>query len=131
MFTIHQVKEAHSKVKSGADFPAYVQDLIKLGVYSYNNYVADGHTEYLGEGNYRIPSEAKYKSLHVAEKGDPINLKKFLKAHQEGKSNYPEFCQQAAESGVEKWTVDLKKMTCCYYDKTGNIMIMEEIPEAT
>jgi hypothetical protein len=28
MFTITQIKEAHSKVKSGADFPAYIQGLI-------------------------------------------------------------------------------------------------------
>lgn len=32
MFTIEQIKEAHSKVKSGADFPNYIQDLIILGV---------------------------------------------------------------------------------------------------
>ena len=30
MFTIAQIKEAHSKVKSGADFPQYIQDLIQL-----------------------------------------------------------------------------------------------------
>ena len=34
MFTVNQIKEAHSKVKSGADFPAYIQDIKKLGVYS-------------------------------------------------------------------------------------------------
>ena len=44
MFTIDQIKEAHSKVKSGADFPQYVQDLIKLGVIHYTTYVRDGHT---------------------------------------------------------------------------------------
>ena len=27
MFTENQIKETHSKVKSGADFPAYIQDL--------------------------------------------------------------------------------------------------------
>ena len=32
MFTIEQIKNAHAKVKSGADFPTYVQNLIKLGV---------------------------------------------------------------------------------------------------
>ena len=32
MFTIQQIKEAHSKVKSGSDFPKYVQDIIALGV---------------------------------------------------------------------------------------------------
>ncbi len=32
MFTIEQIKEAHAKVKSGADFPNYIHDLIILGV---------------------------------------------------------------------------------------------------
>ena len=32
MFTVEQIQEAHSKVKSGADFPKYIQDIKKLGV---------------------------------------------------------------------------------------------------
>ncbi len=44
MFTVEQIKTAHSKVKSGADFPAYIQDINKLGVASYETFVTDGHT---------------------------------------------------------------------------------------
>ena len=32
MFTLEQIKLAHSKVKSGADFPAYIKELKALGV---------------------------------------------------------------------------------------------------
>jgi hypothetical protein len=39
MFAIEQIKAAHSKVKSGADFLNYVQDLIKLGITSYETLV--------------------------------------------------------------------------------------------
>jgi len=46
MFTIEQIKDAHAKVKSGADFPAYVQEVIRLGVTRYETYVADGQTHY-------------------------------------------------------------------------------------
>lgn len=35
MFSINQIEEAHSKVKSGIDFPNYVQDIIKIGVTGY------------------------------------------------------------------------------------------------
>jgi uncharacterized protein YbcV (DUF1398 family) len=42
MFTIEQIKIAHTKVRSGADFPNYIQDLINLGITSYETYVADG-----------------------------------------------------------------------------------------
>lgn len=44
MFTEAQIKHAHSKVQSGADFPAYIQEIISLGVISYDVYVADGHS---------------------------------------------------------------------------------------
>ena len=32
MFTVQQIKEAHSKVKSGADFPKYIQEIKGFGV---------------------------------------------------------------------------------------------------
>lgn len=35
MFTTEQIHAAHSKVKSGADFPNYIRDLKQLGVVYY------------------------------------------------------------------------------------------------
>lgn len=52
MFTLEQIKEAHAKVRSGADFPTYVQDLIGLGVTCYQTYVSDGHTDYFGKKGF-------------------------------------------------------------------------------
>jgi uncharacterized protein YbcV (DUF1398 family) len=51
MFTIEQVKAAHSKVRSGADFPAFIQDIKKLGVTYYETFVSDGHTDYYGSND--------------------------------------------------------------------------------
>jgi len=64
MFTIEQIKEAHAKVKSGADFPNYIQDLIILGVKGYDTFVSDGHTEYYGVNNYTVASEEKYRNIN-------------------------------------------------------------------
>jgi uncharacterized protein YbcV (DUF1398 family) len=129
MFTIEQLKAAHSKVRSGADFPQYVQDLIKLGVTEYQTFVRDGHTVFLGKDGCKLQSEAKYAVLEVADKSDRYQFQKDLKEHQQGKSDYPAFCLQSAASGVEKWVVNMAKMTCTYYDKTGNEMLVEEIPD--
>jgi len=128
MFTIEQVKAAHAKVKSGADFPAYVQDLIQLGVKSYNTFVADGHADYFGENGYQTSSAAKYDALTVADRSNTENFKHKLKIHQQGQTNYMTFCHDAADTGVEKWTVDLIEMLCIYYDKAGNVMAVEAIP---
>jgi uncharacterized protein YbcV (DUF1398 family) len=128
MFQLAQIKHAHAKVKSGADFPAYVQDLIQLGVVSYDTFVTDGHTLFTGADNYTIESEPKYSPLDIAQISDAEKFKQYLQMHQQGRTDYPTFCNHAAESGVEKWTVDMNAMTCTYYDKSNNKMLEEKIP---
>lgn len=130
MFTVNQIKEAHSKVKTGADFPRYVQDLIRLGVRKYSTFLNDGHTEFQGENNYHIQSEPRYAPQPVSDKSDPQKLEYYIKAHQQGQSDYPTICRQAARVGVEKWIVDIGEMTCTYYDKSGAKMMSEAIPQA-
>jgi len=129
MFTIEQIKTAHLKVKSGADFPNYVQDLIKLGVTSYETYVSDGHTDYSGKDGYKTSTVQKYSQLIIAEQSDAEQFRLDLKAHQQGKTDYATFCNDCAKSGVEKWTVRMDKMTCTYYDKAGNEILVEAIPQ--
>lgn len=128
MFTIDQVKAAHSKVKSGADFPAYIAELKALGVVLYETYVTDGHTDYKGGNGHKASSPAKYDVLMIAETADADRFKKELKEHQQGMSDYPTFCNQSANNGVEKWEVDIPAMTCTYFDKAGNTLLVETIP---
>lgn len=128
MYTIDQVKAAHSKVKSGADFPAYIQDLIELGVTGYETYVSDGHCLYFGKDNFEIQSPAKYDELVISKTSDQDRFIKELKDHQQGKTNYPEFCRMSAETGIEKWVVNMSEMTCNYYDQTGKEILSELIP---
>lgn len=85
MFTVEQIKAAHSKVKSGADFPNYVQDLIKLGV-TY----------------YETSSAAKYATLSIAQTFDVRQFSIALKAHQQGQTDYATFCSDCAKLGVLK-----------------------------
>jgi len=127
MFTLDQIKQAHTKVKSGADFPQYVQDLRQLGIQQYSQYVADGHTVYIGEG-HQIEAPAQYGPFTVANIANTPSLQHHLRIHQAGETDYLTFCRHAAEDGVEKWTMDLLAMTCTYYDTAGNIMVVEKIP---
>jgi uncharacterized protein YbcV (DUF1398 family) len=127
MFTLSQINEAHSKVKSGKEFPDYVKDLTNLGVTKFDAYVSDGHARYFGEGEYTIISDPIYEAMNVKEQGDPVKFSHFLKIYQQGETDYPTFCRHATETGVEKWTVDMSRKTCTYYDKKGNEMLTEEI----
>ncbi len=69
-----------------------------------------------------------FPGLRTGEENPYRKFKQYLKIHQQGQTDYLTFCKHSAETGVEKWTVDLLEMTCTYYDKAGNIMLMEEIP---
>ncbi len=128
MFTIHEIEDIHAKVKSGADFPRYIQELTKLGIINYSIYVNDGHTVYSGKDNYQITSDPKYPSLYIAEESDTERLQHALTIHQQGQTNYITFCKHSAAAGVQKWTVDIKEMLCTYYDKNGKIMLVEQVP---
>jgi uncharacterized protein YbcV (DUF1398 family) len=129
MFTVEQIKAAHSKVKSGADFSAYIQDIKKMGVIFYETFVADGHTDYYGANYYKTSSVAKYDTLTIAQVSNIEQFKTDIKAHQQGKTDYPIFCNDCAKSGIEKWAVCMDKMTCTYYDKEGNEILTEQIPQ--
>jgi len=129
MFTIDQIKAAHSKVKSGADFPAYIQAIKKLGVSFYETFVTDGHTIYYGADNFETSTGAKYPALKIAEISNIEQFKTDIKAHQQGKTDYPTFCSDCAKSGIVKWVVSIDKMTCTYYDFAGNEVLVESIPE--
>lgn len=128
MFSIDQIAAAHSKVRSGADFPQYIQDLTLLGVTGYVTYVADGHTDYQGSNHFSISSSAKYETLEVAETSDATTFEQELRGHQQGKTSYPAFCKACAAAGVEKWAVSVNGLTCTYYDKAGNKLLEEKIP---
>jgi uncharacterized protein YbcV (DUF1398 family) len=128
MFTINQIQEAHSKVKSGADFPRYIQEIKALGVHSYDTYVTDGHTDYYDSGKSKVSTSEKYTPVLIA---DEVHLEQFqqdLKAHQQGKTDYITFINDCAKSGVEKWSVDMNHMTCTYFDKKGTTLLEEKIP---
>lgn len=130
MFTIEQIEQAHEKVKLGADFPKYIQELKAMGVKGFETWVCDSHTEYIGINDFRIKSKSKYDELLISEKSDKENFKTQLKEHQLGKTDYFTFCKDCATTGIEKWVVKFDSMTCTYYDKRDTEILVEQIPAA-
>jgi len=128
MFTIEQIKAAHSKVNSGADFPRYFENLRALRVSWYETFVTDGHTVYHGTNDYETTSPARYTALPIAARANPQQFQADLQAHQQGKTDYPTFCGQCAVLGVAKWIVRMEARTCTYYDRENHVVLTEVIP---
>lgn len=128
MFTLEQIKQAHSKVKSWADFPAYVKELIAMWVRSYDTFVDNVRAEYRGEDSI-LTSQPKFDSIFINDTVDKEKFAQYLKAHQQGKTDFMTFRTDAAHSGVYKRTMDMTTMTCTYYDKHNNIILAEVLPQ--
>lgn len=128
MFTVNEIQEAHAKVKSGADFPKYIQEIKKMGVKSFETWVKDSHTNYLGSNNFSVQSNPQYDDLTISDDLNKEEFTRLLKIHQQSETDYFTFCNHCAETGVEKWIVDLDALTCTYYDKKGDLVLTEQIP---
>ena len=129
MFTAEQIEAAHSTVKTGADFPKYIQEIKVMGVMAFETWVKDSHTKYFGADDFRALSKPMYKDMVIAESSNKDRFKHYLKIHQQGETDYLTFCGHCAETGIEKWFVCLDKMTCTYYDKAGKEILIEQIPQ--
>ena len=128
MFTLEQIEAAHTKTKSGADFPQYIRDLKELGVTRFQTFVADCHSVYSGGDGFEIQSWSQYESIKINSTLDAERFKKWLKDNQEGRNNFYEFCTICAESGIAYWIMDLEDMTCTYYDVHHNSVLAEVVP---
>ncbi|MDC6390486.1 DUF1398 family protein [Maribacter sp. PR1] len=128
MFTVEQIERAHGKVKSGADFPKYIQEIKEMGVAEFETWVFDSHTIYFGKGGFQTKSEPKYEELTISDTSDKAKFETYLKIHQKGETDYFTFCTHCAETGIEKWVANLDRMTCIYYDKEGNDILTEVVP---
>lgn len=128
MFTLEQLATAHSKVRSGADFPGYIREIKALGVTHYEAYVQDGHIDYHGENGYALTKAARYDPLEISDNLETEEFKANLLAHQQGKTDYLTFIRMCADTGIEKWEIRMSEMTCTYFDKTGSEVLVEQIP---
>ncbi|RLJ33109.1 uncharacterized protein YbcV (DUF1398 family) [Chryseobacterium sp. 7] len=127
-FTIENIKAEHQKVKSGADFPQYIQAIKALGVSHYKAYVSDGNTEYFNSENESVQTGQKYDTLTVSDTLNLENFKARLKLHQQGGTDYMTFCNDCAENGIKGWAMDLHAMTCTYFDQNENDVLTEQVP---
>jgi uncharacterized protein YbcV (DUF1398 family) len=127
MFTLEQIAQAHSRVKSGADFPRYVQDIIALGVQRYTTWLTDGHTDYEGQGQ-QLSTAPKYAAQPIADWTNDTHFRKRLQFHQQGGTDFPTFCAEARAAGVQRWVVDTEAMTCTYFTPSNEVVLVEAIP---
>lgn len=127
MFTIEQIEEVHASLGKKETLRDYVQALAMLGVARYESFVSDGHSEYIGRDDRRVLSKPAHDELTVAQTSDRDALLDQWKRHQQGETSYYEMSRGLADCGVEKWTVDTHAMTMTVHDRSGAVLLVEQI----
>jgi len=127
MFTIEQINDIHDRLGSAKTLAEYVRALKALGVERYDSYLADGHSEYFGQGGHTVVSPPVHEVLPVAATGQRETFLQHLDRHERRETTYLEMSRGLAQSGIEKWTVDTGRMTMTFYDKAGAEMLFEQI----
>ena len=129
MFTIEQINDLHDRLGSAKTFPEYVRALKAIGVERGDSYLADGHSEYFGQGGHSVVSPPLHEVLVVAETSQRGTFLEHLGRHERSETTYFEMSRGLAQSGIEKWTVDTGKMTMTFYDKAGREMLVQQISD--
>ncbi len=50
-----------------------------------------------------------------------------LQRHARGETSYLDMSRGLADSGIEKWTVETRAMTMTFYDRAGDVQLVEQI----
>jgi len=127
MFTLEQINDLHERLGSAKTFPEYVRSLKALGVERCDSYLADGHSEYISQTGERVVSPPVHEAVAVAETSQREAFLQHLSRHEQRQTSYLEMSMGLAESGIEKWTIDTRKMKMTFYDKCGREMLVEQI----
>ena len=127
MFTLDQIEDLHARLGSAKTLAEYVRALKVLGVERYDSYLADGHSEYFGQGGDRVVSPPVHEVFPIAESGQKEAFLEHLDRHERRETSYLEMSRGLAQSGIEKLTVNTDRMTMTFYDKVGTEMLVEQI----
>jgi len=77
-----------------------------LGVERYDTYLADGHSEYFGQGGHSVVSPPLHEVFSVAETGQRETFLQHLGRHERGETTYLEMSRGSRRAGsrIGPWT---------------------------
>src|SRR5262245_19436006 len=81
MFTIEQINDLRARLGNARTFSEYVRALKTLGVERYESYLADGHSEYFGQGGHSVVSPPVHEVLSIAETSQRETFLEHLRRH--------------------------------------------------
>lgn len=114
---INEVNEIKMEVSN--NFPKLIAAYKEYGITKFQTCASTAKTMYFNNEDETVYDEIDYFNLPIGE----LNIEKFkvdLIDHQKGITDFPQWLELTAGSGIAYWIVDLNLMTCIYYDQDDN-----------
>jgi uncharacterized protein YbcV (DUF1398 family) len=126
-FSIASIQEAH-KLYTGPDFPKLIKEFKAMGMVTNIFNLETGIVTYINRSGETLENTGIKVDFDICEAGKFDEAIFALQRNQKGESDFYTFCNEVAKAGVYKWVSDLDEMTCTYFDKTEQVIILESIP---
>lgn len=127
-FTLESIHQLH-KLYTGPDFPKLIQEFKLMGMITNMFNLETGNVTYISDTGEILLDDGIKVDSKIPESATHDIALLALQRNQKGETDFPTFCREIAKAGVYKWVSDLEKMTCSYYDRTENQVIVEDIPK--
>ena len=111
------------------EYPRIFNALKDAGVEYYETSVSTHHIVYHGNGDSveeRPPAD--FKKLLISDKFNATGVKDAVKRTQNKETDYGQFLQEIASSGVIKYKVDMDERTVTYIGSNDDERYIESVP---
>ncbi len=129
-FSLTTIKHAQ-QLYTGVEFPILVAAFAELGITQVTINIHTGETTYQHRDGMHLQTPSLKATTPVASTASQVGLTTSLQIHQQGKSDFPTFCEEIAAAGIAYWIIDVSALTCDYYSLIDALILSETIPKAT
>jgi uncharacterized protein YbcV (DUF1398 family) len=125
-FTLEDIDRAHKGV-TNETVRKYLKSLHDLGIVSYTTHISDGHSDYFDSKGNKLSSVAVHERYEISDEASRESARRAIEAHGLRETDYFAFSRQLAAAGVCAWVMDPVEMTCTFYSKSGEKLLVDDV----
>ncbi|MEO6606701.1 MAG: DUF1398 family protein [Aeromicrobium sp.] len=127
MVTLAEIDIVHDQFGKADTLDTYCRALDDLGVVSYDSYVVDGHTAFRTAAGDELATPAHHELVEVAAEPDHAAVHATLARAAAGEIGYVEMSTLLGAAGLDRWSVDTRRLVMTYTDVLGETVLVEQL----
>lgn len=127
MVTLAEIDAVHDQFGMADTLDAYCRALADLDVTGYDSYVVDGHTVFRTTDGQELVTPAYHDVVEVATEPDHAAVHATLARVEAGELGYAEMSRLLGAAGLERWSVDTRRLVMTYTDVLGEAVLVEQL----